>query len=112
MSGIDDDIALPEIDLQITSTPVVAAPRKLNLKWSLQAAKDFRRDFGLAAQNQFSMGLFVCREDDMLVYGQVTAIDKDDNVTFRTPKTGAEHTVWADDLRKMNLLEVLALESV
>jgi len=41
---------LPEIDLSLVSSPVVARPRKLRTKWSLEATHDLKSLHGLEAE--------------------------------------------------------------
>lgn len=47
MEGSD---TLPDIDMQLTSSPVVAKTRKLRTRWSLEAAQDLRNLHGLEAE--------------------------------------------------------------
>jgi hypothetical protein len=48
---------LPEIDLDLTSTPVVARPRKLRAKWSLEAAFNLRSLHGLDAEVELTSAI-------------------------------------------------------
>jgi|WetSurSiteA1Bulk_404760.scaffolds.fasta_scaffold00002_55 hypothetical protein len=41
---------VPEVDLQLNSSPVIARPRKLRAKWSLEAAYNMRSLHGLEAE--------------------------------------------------------------
>jgi hypothetical protein len=48
---------LPELDLDLTSTPVVARPRKLRAKWSLEAAFNLRSLHGLDAEVELTSAI-------------------------------------------------------
>lgn len=47
MEGND---TIPDIDMQLTSAPVIARTRKLRTRWSLEAAQDLRNLHGLEAE--------------------------------------------------------------
>jgi hypothetical protein len=67
---------LPEIDLDLTSSPVVARPRKLRAKWSLEAAFNLRSLHGLDAEVELTsaIGAEVRFETDREIINDLTNI--------------------------------------
>lgn len=48
---------IPEVDLALTGTPIEAVPWKLRAKWSVEAANDYRVQFGRSAEGDLVGGV-------------------------------------------------------
>lgn len=81
---------IPEVDLLLTSSPVVARPRKLRSRWSMEAAANLRTVHGLDAETELSAVLAeeLKFEIDREIIDQLNQIASAGTVTFsRTPPT-------------------------
>jgi hypothetical protein len=65
---------LPEIDMNLTSAPVLAEPRKLRAKWSMESAFNLRAMHGLDADVELTtaMGSEIRFEIDRDIINQIT----------------------------------------
>lgn len=74
---------IPEIDLILTSSPVVARPRKLKAKWSLEAAFNMRALHGLEAEVELTsaVGAEIRFEIDREIINDITRIVPASNLT-------------------------------
>lgn len=52
--NMEANTQIPEVDLVLTSSPVVARPRKLRSRWSMEAAANLRTVHGLDAETELS----------------------------------------------------------
>lgn len=100
---------IPEIDLILTSSPVVAKPRKLKSKWSLEAAFNLRSLHGLEAEVELSsaVGAEIRFEIDREIINDLTRVVPAQNFApvwskskyftdsdpYNSPGTGAATTV-------------------
>lgn len=100
---------VPDIDLQLTSSPVQAKTRKLRTRWSLEAAQDLRNLHGLEAEIEqvAAVSNELKFEIDREIIDSMVAIATNTGVPFdRTPDTGisfVEH--------KLNFIDTLIADS-
>lgn len=86
---------IPSVDMQLTSSPVVAKTRKLRTRWSLEAAQDLRNLHGLEAEVEqvaavsnelkFEIDREIITGMNGIAQNSVTAFDK-------SPDTGISFT--------------------
>ncbi len=86
---------LPDVDMQLTSSPVTAKTRKLRTRWSLEAAQDLRNLHGLEAEVEqvaavsnelkFEIDREIINDMNRIATNSVTAFSK-------TPATGISFT--------------------
>jgi hypothetical protein len=82
---------IPEVDLLLTSSPVIARPRKLRSRWSMEAAANLRTVHGLDAETELSAVLAeeLKFEIDREIIDQLDKIASAGSVSFsRTPASG------------------------
>jgi hypothetical protein len=85
---------LPEIDLLLTSSPVIARPRKLRSRWSMEAAANLRTVHGLDAETELTAVLAeeLKFEVDREVIDQLLTVASGGSVSFsKTPQTGISY---------------------
>lgn len=91
--------AAPEIDLSLTSSPIVARSKKLRMRWSLESQFALRDNFGLEAEAEMvtataaeiAYGIDTANIDNV----KRVAIDKREDAAFqydRTPPSGVSYT--------------------
>jgi len=84
-----------EIDMQITSSPVVAKKRKLRTRWSVEAQQDLRNSHGLEAEVEqvSAINNELKFEIDREMITNMNAIAQNSVTAFsRTPDTGVSYT--------------------
>ena len=87
----DGSGGIPEVDISITSSPVVARPRKLRSRWSMEAAHNLRAVHGIDADSEIGAQLVseIRFEIDREVISQLQSIASAGQVSFnRVPTTG------------------------
>lgn len=85
---------IPEVDLLLTSSPVVARPRKLRSRWSMEAAANLRTVHGLDAETELSAVLAeeLKFEIDREIIEHLNTIASAGAVTFsKTPASGVSY---------------------
>ncbi len=100
-----NDAGIPEIDLILTSSPVIAQSTKLRMRWSLEAEYSLRDTMGIEAEGEAvtAMGAEIAYEIDQKNVDDVmrVALDKrqDLNYTFDvTPTTGISFRDWKENI--------------
>jgi hypothetical protein len=84
-----------EIDMQITSSPVVAKKRKLRTRWSVEAQQDLRNAHGLEAEIEqvSAINNEMKFEIDRELITNMTTIAQNSVTAFsKTPDTGVSYT--------------------
>jgi hypothetical protein len=87
---------IPEVDLVLTSSPVVAHPRKLRSRWSMEAAAHMRNLHGLDPETELSAVLAeeLKFEIDREIIAQLNVVASAGIVEFdKTPASGVS---WQD----------------
>jgi hypothetical protein len=100
---------VPDIDLQLTSSPVTAKTRKLRTRWSLEAAQDLRNLHGLEAEIEqvAAVSNELKFEIDREIIDAMVAIATGTGTPFdRTPDTGISFTE-----HKLNFVDTLIADS-
>jgi Major capsid protein Gp23 len=86
---------VPDLDMQITSAPIVARTRKLRTRWSLEAAQDLRNLHGLEAEVEqvAAVSNELKFEIDREMINAMLAIASNSVSTFsKTPDSGISFT--------------------
>lgn len=92
---LEGNDAIPDIDMQLTSSPVVARTRKLRTRWSLEAAQDLRNLHGLEAEVEqvAAVSNELKFEIDREMIDNMAAIANNSVTAFsKTPGTGISFT--------------------
>jgi len=92
---LEGNDTIPDIDMQLTSSPVVATTRKLRTRWSLEAAQDLRNLHGLEAEVEqvAAVSNEMKFEIDREVIDNMAAIANGSVAAFsKTPLTGISFT--------------------
>jgi len=74
-SGINDDIDIPEIDIEMTSTPIVAKTRKLKAVWTPELAQDLNAYHSVDAEAELTSMLseYISMEIDLEILDMLIA---------------------------------------
>lgn len=92
---LEGNDTIPDIDMQLTSSPVVAKTRKLRTRWSLEAAQDLRNLHGLEAEVEqvAAVSNELKFEIDREMIDNMAAIANNSVTAFsKTPTTGISFT--------------------
>lgn len=92
---LEGNDTIPDIDMQLTSSPVVAKTRKLRTRWSLEAAQDLRNLHGLEAEVEqvAAVSNELKFEIDREMIDNMAAIANNSVTAFsKTPDTGISFT--------------------
>lgn len=92
---LEGNTEVPDIDMQLTSSPVQARTRKLRTRWSLESAQDLRNLHGLEAEVEQVAAISneLKFEIDREIIDSMTAIATNSVTAFqKTPDTGISFT--------------------
>jgi hypothetical protein len=82
---------IPEMDLQLTSSPVTARPQKLRARWSIEAQQDFRAYHGIDAEAELVgfMANEIAKEINYRIIRHINTVAAAGATTWnRTPAAG------------------------
>jgi len=104
------DIAIPEIDLQLTSAPITARKQALRARWSLEAQQDFQAYHGINAEVELVtfMANELAKELNYKIIDHIYQVASAGAVTWdRSPAAGGVPWIW----HKESLYDALIQQS-